>query len=245
LFFYLWALGAKKIKEKNNPKKKIQRGRSGGTKSRLRMYTGDKDRKSKKGTKRRQQQRKNMNNEFRHVLYDGEHIKWYANGQEADKQYIKMRFRVTLFFIYLFEVAALAWPIVATVLYTRQAILSWFWGFAYLLRIFLLIVPFVRHENIAAILGADGYHGWLNKFRIPAAFRPSFFLWVWAWVAVLFCGLFGSILTVFMWAAYPLYDSLVLYILSGASSTLFTLESVAAPFILYYHGVYYAFRASV
>jgi len=180
--------------------------------------------------------------EYQHVLNDDPSAKWTHRGDVLDKSYIKMRFRVTLFFIYVFEVFALAWPITATWIYKTQAFLTWPW-FIYIVRVILLFIPFITYENIRALVGADGYKGWLNKMRVPAAMRPSFTLWLWAWLSTVACGLFGSLLTVATIPCIVFFSSYVLWGLTLAFSFIFTVESISAVFILYYHGVYYCVRS--
>lgn len=179
--------------------------------------------------------------DFFHVMKPG--LDWTHEGEPLDIPYVRMRFRITLFFIYIFELFALGWPVTATILYGVNALLTWFW-FVYALRIVLLFIPFVLYENVWALAGSDGYAGWINKVRIPAAMRPSFSLWAWAWISVVLCGLFGAILTVASLAAYPLFHgNVLLWGLTWGFSLLFTIESLTAVFILYYHGVYYSIRA--
>ena len=164
---------------------------------------------------------------------------WVHKGHVLDthKQYIQFRFRVILFLIFMFEVFASAWPITASVLWGVQSLITWFW-YIYIIRVFLLVYPFIFYENILNLYGTGNYHDFFNWARIPAAFVPSTTLFLWAWAALLIGGLFGGMISVATAAAYPLFKSKSLYGLSVGFTFLFTIESICAVFLLYWKGIW-------
>jgi len=153
------------------------------------------------------------------------------------KQRMQSAFVITALIIMLIELALLAWPIVATVLWTFEAAINWVW-FLYFPRAALLLWAIITSTSLAVEkLWGMGTFSWKEFYRVYGSFAPSGALIGWSTLAFSAGCILGGIATIVSAALYTFYTSKVLYGLSVGIGALSVVESFVAPFALFHFGV--------
>lgn len=171
----------------------------------------------------------------------GKDPEWMFQGYALvrHKPRIKRAFRWTVLVFWILELALMAWPITATVLWDFEAALTWIW-FLYVPRVLFLFWALVSTSEVITLFGS-GEPARGNFMRMLGAFAPSTTLAVWtvmAWVGGVIVGSILIVITAATFAFFHKMDLILLYGLSIGIGLVSILESGIAPFFIYRFGVY-------
>ncbi len=155
---------------------------------------------------------------------------------------MRSEFVFVVLLITVVELALMAWPIVATVIWKARAFLTWI-HFIYLIRLGLLVVGAFEVEFPHRLWGTGDYSlGW-NTVRLSGGLSAYGTLAWWARLAFLHGLLLTAVFLIVTLATIPIFlDSssswpMLLWGLTLAFHLIVVVESLVAPFVIWELGV--------